>query len=94
MNPIVAGLAADVMRWDVERKLIRLRDQLVAIGINAELRDNNSALMVQRPDPGLPVSVFVQDRGAFYSWQDATERHPANDPRGAATALAEYIQGR
>ncbi|MEV4018434.1 hypothetical protein AB0J35_48855 [Nonomuraea angiospora] len=92
MKPIAAELAADVMRWDAERKLVRLRDELTALGVNAELRDNSSALMVARPHPGLPVSVFVGRGGAYYSWQDANKRHPANDPQGAASILAEYIK--
>ncbi|MEQ4721668.1 hypothetical protein [Nonomuraea sp. B19D2] len=94
MNPIAAELAADVMRWASERMLVRLRDELTALGVNAELRDNNSALMVARPHSGLPVCVLVGRGGAYYSWQDANKRHPTNDPRGAASILAEYVKGR
>ncbi|MEV0228004.1 hypothetical protein [Nonomuraea sp. NPDC050786] len=92
MNPIAAELAADVMRWAAERMLVRLRDELTTLGVNAELRDNNTALMVARPHPGLPVSVLVGRDGAFYSWQDAKKRHPTNDPKGAASVLAEYVK--
>ncbi|MET7327439.1 hypothetical protein [Nonomuraea sp. NPDC005650] len=94
MNPIAAELAADVMRWAAGRMLVRLRDELTVLGVNAELRDNNSALMVARPHPGLPVRVFIEYHGAYYSWPDADMRHPTNDPRGAALILAEYVKGR
>jgi hypothetical protein len=71
--------------------LVRLRDQLTNLGVNAELRDNNSALMVHKPEPGMPVWVFVGFGGAYYSWQTAEQRHPTSDPEGAAKLLAEYI---
>jgi hypothetical protein len=71
--------------------LVRLGGELVRLGVHAELRDNNSALMVHRPEPGLPVWVFVGYGGAFYSWQNAEKRHPVDDPEGAAKLLAEHI---
>ncbi|MGW4792252.1 hypothetical protein ACWEPC_07540 [Nonomuraea sp. NPDC004297] len=71
--------------------LVRLRNQLTSLGVNAELRDNNTALMVHKPEPGLPVWVFVGFGGAYYSWQSAEQRHPTGDPGGAAKLLAEYI---
>ncbi|MCF6475734.1 hypothetical protein FAF44_46400 [Nonomuraea sp. MG754425] len=71
--------------------LVRLRDQLTRLGVNAELRDNNTALMVHKPEPGLPVWVFVGFGGAYYSWQSAEQRHPTGDPEGAAKLLAESI---
>ncbi|NJP90429.1 hypothetical protein HCN51_13365 [Nonomuraea sp. FMUSA5-5] len=71
--------------------LVRLRDQLTNLGVNAELRDNNTALMVHKREPGMPVWVFVGFGGAYYSWQSAEQRHPTRDPEGAAKLLAEYI---
>ncbi|MFG1705645.1 hypothetical protein ACFLIM_20860 [Nonomuraea sp. M3C6] len=71
--------------------LVRLRDQLTNLGVNADLRDNNSALLVRKLEPGLPVWVFVGYGGAYYSWQNAERRHPTSDPEGAANVLAEYI---
>ncbi|GAA3700048.1 hypothetical protein GCM10022224_077470 [Nonomuraea antimicrobica] len=94
MKPTVAELAADVVRWASERMLVRLRDELVALGVNAELRDNNSALMVSRPHPGLPEPVVIDHHGAHYCWQDASRRHPTRDPQGAALALAKYVKRR
>lgn len=94
MNRYTAALAADVMRWDAERKLERLRDRLAALGINAELRDNNSALMVHRPDDGLPLHVVLRFRGAFYVYQEADERYPTNDPEAAAEVLAYHLRSR
>ncbi|MFI7146981.1 hypothetical protein ACIBO2_18850 [Nonomuraea sp. NPDC050022] len=94
MNPSAAELAADVIQWVAERMLVQLRDELTAFGVNAELRDNNSALMVARLRPGLPVRVIVEYDGLYYSWHDAKKRHPTNDPRGAASILAEYVKGR
>lgn len=91
MNPIIAGAMGNMLRQDEENKLARLRDQLAELGVRAGLRDSNSALMVHRPDPGLPVWVFVGYGGAYYSWQNADKRHAADDPQGAARALVEYI---
>lgn len=71
--------------------LVRLRDRLVDLGVNALLRDNNSALLVQRPEPGLPVWVFVGYGGAYFSWQSAERRHPVGDVEGAASVLAECV---
>ncbi|MEU7900484.1 hypothetical protein AB0B45_47580 [Nonomuraea sp. NPDC049152] len=95
MNPTIMALAmGDLGRLDGENKLVRLRDQLTDLGINAELRDSNSALLVRTPEPGLPVMVFVGYGGLYYSWQDANKRHRADDPKGAAMALADYIKSR
>ncbi|MFD1547882.1 hypothetical protein [Nonomuraea guangzhouensis] len=92
MNSIMAAATAGFAHNDEEGDLlIRLRDQLTNLGVNAELRDNNSALMVHRPQPGLPVWVFVGYSGAYYSWQSAEKRHPTSDPEGAAYVLADYI---
>ncbi|MFI6537375.1 hypothetical protein ACIBHY_33330 [Nonomuraea sp. NPDC050547] len=93
MNMNAAGLAADVLNWDVEQKLLRLGLQLDAIGIDSNLRDNNSLLLVWRSGPGLPVAVTVAGQGAYYSWQESVMRHPADDATGAAAALAKYIAG-
>ncbi|TXK39392.1 hypothetical protein [Nonomuraea sp. C10] len=91
MNSIMAAVAGFPTDREEADALIRLRDRLVGLGVNAELRDNNSALMVHRPDPGLPVWVFVGYGGAYYSWQNAEKRHPANDVEGAANVLAEHV---
>ncbi|GII85204.1 hypothetical protein Ssi03_31940 [Sphaerisporangium siamense] len=74
--------------------LLRLRDQLRLLGLSADLCPAGSALLVQRPDVGLPLWVFVGYGGAYYSWQSAEKRHPVRDAPGAARALAEYIGGR
>ncbi|GAA3308778.1 hypothetical protein [Nonomuraea dietziae] len=39
----------DLARLGQEHQLVRLRDALILLGVNAELRDNNTALMVHRP---------------------------------------------
>ncbi|MET9338717.1 MULTISPECIES: hypothetical protein [unclassified Nonomuraea] len=91
MTRIAATAAADLAHLHEEYQLVRLRDHLVLLGVNAELRDNNTALMVHRPPPGLPVWVFVGYGGACYSWQNANKRHPVDDPQGAAAVLAEYV---
>ncbi|MBT2234676.1 hypothetical protein [Nonomuraea sp. NEAU-A123] len=92
MNSIMALLANMTNPQDEADKLLRLQVELVRIGVRAELRDNNSALMVLRPDPGLPVWVFVGYGGAYYSWDNANDRHPASDPQGTAQALVKYIK--
>ena len=91
MNSIMAAVAGFPTDREEADALIRLRDRLVGLGVKAELRDNNTALMVHRPDPGLPVWVFVGYGGAYYSWQNAEKRHPTNDPEGAANVLAEHV---
>ncbi|MFF4624793.1 hypothetical protein [Nonomuraea jabiensis] len=90
MNSVMQA-AAGLGQQDEANALIRLRDRLASRGVNAELRDNNTALMVHRPEPGLPVWVFVGYGGAYYSWQSAEQRHPVDDVEGAANVLAEYI---
>ncbi|MEV6033516.1 hypothetical protein AB0L65_20345 [Nonomuraea sp. NPDC052116] len=97
MNPIMAvsmeRINEAISHHDEAVKLITLRDRLAEIGVHAELRDNNSALMVVRPDGALPVWVFVGYGGAFYSWDNTNKRHPTDDPQGAASTLAEYVKG-
>ncbi|MFI9594313.1 hypothetical protein [Nonomuraea sp. NPDC052265] len=88
MQAVNAGFAQD---QDEGIMLVRLRDRLTNLGVNAELRDNNSALLVHRPVEGLPVWVFVGYGGAYHSWQNAEKRHPTSDPEGAANVLAEYV---
>ncbi|MFC0864564.1 hypothetical protein ACFHYQ_19930 [Sphaerimonospora cavernae] len=74
-------------------KLIRLLDALIRLGIVAELRDNNTALMVSPPGGrGLPVWVFVGYGGAYFSWQSAEKRRPMADVAGAAQVLAAYVR--
>ncbi|MEV0236095.1 hypothetical protein [Nonomuraea sp. NPDC050786] len=91
MNSVIQAVMAGLGQQDEANALIRLRDRLASRGVNAELRDNNTALMVHRPEPGLPVWVFVGYGGAYYSWQSAEQRHPVDDVEGAANILAEYI---
>lgn len=92
MNPIMAAASKLMAHHDEAAKLTRLRIHLAEIGIAADLRDNNTALAVHRPEPSLPLWVFIGYGGAYYSWQNAEKRHPADDPAGAARALAEYIR--
>lgn len=92
MNSIIQAVEAGFpQREDEGSMLVRLRDRLTGLGVNAELRDNNSVLLVHRPGPGLPVWVFVGYGGAYYSWQNAEKRHSTSDPEGAANVLAEYV---
>ncbi|MFI6919966.1 hypothetical protein ACIBIZ_08430 [Nonomuraea spiralis] len=92
MNSIIQAVDAGFPQSQDEGvMLVRLRDRLTGLGVNAELRDNNSVLLVHRSAGGLPVWVFVGYGGAYYSWQNAEKRHPTSDPEGAANVLAEYI---
>jgi hypothetical protein len=93
MNSIIQAAVAGFPDHSQEEgdMLVRLRDQLTNLGVNADLRDNNGALLVRKPEPGLPVWVFVGYGGTYYSWQNAERRHPTSDPQGAANVLAEYI---
>ncbi|MFI6502017.1 hypothetical protein [Nonomuraea typhae] len=93
MNLSTADLAAGVLNWDVEQKLLRLGIQLDALGIGTSLRENNTLLLVWRTGPGLPVPVTVAGQGAYYSWKGSEMRHPADDAKGAAAALAKHIEG-
>ncbi|WP_164904053.1 hypothetical protein [Nonomuraea polychroma] len=86
-------LTPEVLRHrDAARKLVQLRDQLVGLGIAAETRENDSTLMVPRPEPGLPIWVVIEHGGTFYSWDAGQQRHPAHDPQGAALALAKLVE--
>ncbi|MEU8271787.1 hypothetical protein AB0B89_32100 [Sphaerisporangium sp. NPDC049002] len=86
------GIASEVTEeWT---KLLRLRDHLTGLGVDADLRASMPALLVHRPDVGLPLWVFVGYGGAYYSWQSAEKRHPVTDAEGAALVLADYISGR
>ncbi|GAA5047987.1 hypothetical protein HNP84_000265 [Thermocatellispora tengchongensis] len=91
MNPLMAARLTEVaMEGQDAARLVRLRDQLIAVGVVANLRDNNSALMIPRED-STPLWVVMSYGGAFYSWQSGKVRHPADDPVGAAAALAEFL---
>lgn len=92
MNSVIqAALSGLGQQQQETNALVRLRDRLARRGVRAELRDNDSALMVCRPEPGLPVWVFVGYGGAFYSWQNAEKSHPVDDVEGAADLLAAYV---
>ncbi|RBQ19568.1 hypothetical protein DP939_12510 [Spongiactinospora rosea] len=97
MNPNMAVRLTDMaMTTREERaaeasKLIRLRDTLRRLDVEGELRDENTALLIRRREPGMPVWVFVGYGGEYYSWQAAEKRHPVADVEGAAKALAAYI---
>jgi hypothetical protein len=91
MNPIMRAALRGFRQEDETGALIRLRDQLATRGINAELHNDNRALKVIKPEPGLPVWVFVGYGGAYYSWQSAEKRHPIDDVDGAAKVLAAYV---
>ncbi|WP_424528934.1 hypothetical protein ACOZ38_04455 [Sphaerisporangium viridialbum] len=86
------GITSEVT--DEGTKLLRLRDHLTGLGVDADLRASMPALLVHRPDVGLPLWVFVGYGGAYYSWQSAEKRHPVADAEGAALVLADYISGR
>ncbi|MFJ2030627.1 hypothetical protein [Streptosporangium sp. NPDC087985] len=94
MNPIMQAAAARLYEQQQQndaRLLILLRDALLPLGVRAELRDNDTARMIPRPQVGLPVWVFVGYGGGYYSWQSAEKRHPVNDLDGAAQVLADYV---
>jgi hypothetical protein len=95
MNPVMRAAAARLLEQQQQqeaeaRLLMLLRDALLRLNIRAELRDNGTALMIPRPNVGLPVWVFVGFGGAYFSWQSAEKRHPVADMEGAANVLAEY----
>jgi hypothetical protein len=95
MNPVMRAAAARLLEQQQQqeaeaRLLMMLRDALLRLNVRAELRDNGTALMIPRPQVGLPVWVFVGFGGAYFSWQSAEKRHPVADMEGAANVLAEY----
>ncbi|MFC4588772.1 hypothetical protein ACFO8L_21970 [Sphaerisporangium corydalis] len=97
MKSIIVREAAGGMTREVPdegTKLLRLHEHLTGLGVDAELRAAMPALLVHRPDVGLPLWVFVGYGGAYYSWQSAEKRHPVTDAAGAAMVLADYITGR
>jgi anti-sigma regulatory factor (Ser/Thr protein kinase) len=70
------------------RSLGALRSCLYAMGVRAELREHLMGLVVFAPSPVLPVCVFVDGNGQFFTWGSTGERHPVRDARGAACRLA------
>jgi hypothetical protein len=84
MNPIEVAAVAYMNRSDEADKLIRLRDALTRLSINAELVNPPSGR-------GMPVWVFVGYGGQYYSWNSAGRRHPVSDLEGAAKVIAAYV---
>jgi hypothetical protein len=94
MNPIMQAAAAHLYEQQQQSDalaLTLLREALVRLGVRAELRDNDSALMITGRGAALPLWVFVGYGGNDFSWQSAEKRHPINDVAGAAQVLADYI---
>ncbi|WP_248962163.1 hypothetical protein [Sphaerisporangium perillae] len=92
MREATRGMTSEVL--DEGAKLLRLYEFLTGLGVAAELHEHMPALLLHRPDVGLPLWVFVGYGGAYFSWQSAEKRHPVADVPGAALALADYINGR
>ncbi|MEW9554543.1 hypothetical protein [Nonomuraea sp. NPDC050783] len=94
MNSIMQMMPELRRHQENAQKLMQLRDQLVGLGVPAELRDNDSTLMVPRPEPGLPLWVVIEYAGTFYAWDDNRQRHPVFDAQGAALVLVAAIGDR
>ncbi|GAA2208434.1 hypothetical protein GCM10009850_038920 [Nonomuraea monospora] len=94
MNSIMQVMPEIIRQQENARKLVQLRDQLVGLGVRAELRENDSTLMVPRPEPGLPVWVVIEYAGTFYAWDNNHQRHPVHDLQGAALALVAVVSQR
>ncbi|GIH91172.1 hypothetical protein ACFFMN_09260 [Planobispora siamensis] len=96
MNSLMEAAAALLRHHRHQRDLLaltRLQAALLARGLRAEWRDNNSALLIWRTDPDLPVLVAMSYGCSHYCWRwrDDEHRHPVGDSDGAARVLAELL---
>ncbi|GAA0349462.1 hypothetical protein NE235_36405 [Actinoallomurus spadix] len=75
--------------------LVELCRELVRLGVKPGLSDARPALSVRTELSHRKVWVEVDAlRGAFVWRRDDHERHPLDDPAGAAARLAEYMKRR
>jgi hypothetical protein len=72
--------------------LTELCRELVKLGLGVGLSDARPAVVI-RTGPGNPALLITVDgTGEFYEWCEGEERHPVNDPAGAAAHVVEYVQ--
>lgn len=75
------------------RRLVELCRELANLGVHVGVSDARPALSVGGDLTDRKVWVEIDD-GAFVWRRDDMSRHPANDPAGAATCLADYLKNR
>lgn len=78
---------------DVEA-LNGLCQELARLGLLVEIRDARPAVSARSGSGGTRVWVTVNPSGQLFTWRrEDVDRHPADDPVGAAACIFEYIEG-
>ena len=76
--------------------LVELYRELVKVGVvNVTLSDARPAVSVRMPQTSPAVRIEVDPADGMFVWRrDDRERHPLDDPEGAAGRLAEFFTAR
>jgi hypothetical protein len=84
---------SDALSRDPELVLIiKLCRELAELGISIGLSDARPAAEVRTGSH--PFWVTVDESSEFFEWFEASSQHPAADPAGAATLIAEHVSVR
>lgn len=73
-------------------RLVELGRELSVRRVNVALSDAFPALLVNTSFPGVRLHVYVSCSGGSFTWQRAENRHPVDDPSGAAERIAAYVR--
>ncbi|MCO6010180.1 hypothetical protein NE236_34970 [Actinoallomurus purpureus] len=75
--------------------LVELCRELAKLGLSVGMSDARPALSVRRGLTGRKVWIEVDASCASYVWRrDDQDHHPVDDPAGAATRIAAYLNKR
>lgn len=75
-----------------QEALVRLAKALGTRKLQVGMRDAYPALVIDTRFPGVQLHVFVSCSGENFTWQRADNRHPVDDPTGAADKIAAYVR--
>jgi hypothetical protein len=69
--------------------------ELARLGLLVEIRDARPAVSARTGSSSSRVWVTVNPSGRLFTWRrDDIDRHPVDDPAGAAAHILEYIKLR
>lgn len=74
-------------------QLVELCRELAKLGVHVGVSDARPAVSARGQLTDRKVWIEV-DGGSFVWRRDDQARHPADDPAGAATCLADYLKAR
>jgi hypothetical protein len=75
--------------------LTRLCRELARLGLTVGISDARPALSVRAGAAGSKVWITVNPSGQLFTWQpNNVDRHPVEDPAGAAAHIFDYIKIR